>query len=418
MLGDLRARLARLGSAAEPAEGTASGPSSGSESSLPFRLRARDERAIRRALDELPGRVLETPAGPVYLASTSFGASHRHGGAAIADAREASAADLARIALDESLESFRVDGAVFLDTETSGLSGGTGTIAFLIGIGRFDTDGSFVVEQLFVREPCEERAALDFLAERLAAASAIVSFNGKSFDVPLLKTRFVLSRLPPPRDCLHLDLLHPSRRLFKRRLSECRLGSLESHVLGFVREGDIPGSMIPGIYQDFLVSGATSLLEAVFQHNVQDVVALPALLGVLGRACARPEGEHDLDRIGLAQIALRAGSADEAERILGSIEAREGRHLYANVLRRRGARADAAAVWRGLLSSDPSDAEAHLALAKHTEHVERDPVRALEHARAALGAEEARAGEKRIARLMRKLAPEKPTALPRAAARR
>src|SRR5262249_33194494 len=136
----------------------------------------------------------------------------------------------------------------FLDTETTGLSGGTGTYAFLVGIGTWRSSG-FLVEQFFMRNFDEEAAVICPLEERLSQVKVVVTFNGKCFDLPLLESRFVMHRRDwPLADGIHLDLLHPSRRLWKLRLKDCSLANLEREVLGFEREEDIPGYLIPQVY--------------------------------------------------------------------------------------------------------------------------------------------------------------------------
>lgn len=413
MIRDLRGRLERLTSetvlgevalAHEQAPATL-GTSEEADvvrAALRERLRCIQERATRRAIAELPGALVETDDGVVHVVRKQYPPSHRHGSSPIGDALELAPRTVRRLSLDEGLETFDPCGALFLDTETTGLAGGTGTMPFLIGLGWFE-GGGFIVEQLFVREPCHEPATLAWLARRLDTARFIVSFNGKAFDWPLLRTRFVMTRQPQPPVLPHLDLLAASRRVYKRRVGVCRLTSLESHVLGFVREGDVPGSMIPGIYQDWLMSGATSMLEAIFEHNAQDIVALPALLGVMGRACECPGDAHELDRIGLAASALRDGAAADAEAILEAVGARDGRALRATLLRRRGAKDEAASQWRAVLADHPDDPEAHLALAKYAEHVLRDWAAALDHARRAEDAEPWEVHARRLARLEQKL---------------
>ena len=415
MIRDLRGRLERITSGtvfgevqaahaeAPQAEGSSEQADAAREA-LRERLRSIQERATRRAVAELPGSLEESDEGAVHVVRKSYPPSHRHGASPIGDALELAPRTVRRLSLDTGLEGFDPCGALFLDTETTGLAGGTGTMPFLIGLGWFD-GGAFVVEQLFVREPAHEAATLAWLSRRLQAARFIVSFNGKAFDWPLLRTRFVMTRTAAPPELPHLDLLAASRRVYRRRVGACRLTSLESHVLGFVREGDVPGSMIPAIYQDWLTSGATSMLEAIFEHNAQDIVALPALLGRMGLACERPEDAHELDRIGLAASALRDGAADDAESILAAVGARDGRALRAALLRRRGAKDEAADCWRAVLADHPDDPDAHLALAKHAEHTLRDWARALDHARRAEEAEPPETHARRIARLERRLAP-------------
>src|SRR5579859_3798690 len=174
---------------------------------------------------------------------------------------------------------------MFLDTETTGLAGGTGTCAFLIGVGAVE-GSQFVVRQYFLRDYPEEKAMLA-LADALENYEGLVTFNGKTFDIPLLETRYALARMESPfARLLHLDLLHPARRLWKLRLESCALGHLETEVLGIHRQGDVDGSEIPGIYFDYLRTGDSRGLQPVFYHNALDIISLAALTvemaGVIG----------------------------------------------------------------------------------------------------------------------------------------
>jgi uncharacterized protein len=204
---------------------------------------------------------------------------------------------------------------IFLDTETTGLAGGTGSCAFLIGIGICESAG-FKVRQLFLRDYTDERAALTALAEALETCEGVVTFNGKTFDIPLLETRYTLSRLQSPfGQLVHLDLLHPARRLWKLRLESCPLTRLEKEVLGIVREGDVSGSEIPGIYFDYLRSGDAHGLQPVFFHNALDIISLAALsvemAGLVREAgCDGPSLNscHGLDLFSLSRVLARAGA--------------------------------------------------------------------------------------------------------------
>ncbi|HTV56257.1 MAG TPA: ribonuclease H-like domain-containing protein [Terriglobia bacterium] len=203
---------------------------------------------------------------------------------------------------------------IFLDTETTGLAGGTGSCAFLIGIGTCESTG-FKLRQLFLRDYTDERGALTALAEALKACEGLVTFNGKAFDVPLLETRYTLSRLQSPfRRLLHLDLLHPARRLWKLRLESCQLTHLEKEILGISREGDVPGSEIPGIYFDYLRSGDARGLQPVFFHNALDVISLAALAVEMANlvreaGCDGPllNSCHGLDLFNLSRVLARTG---------------------------------------------------------------------------------------------------------------
>src|SRR5271163_5149882 len=173
---------------------------------------------------------------------------------------------------------------LFLDTETTGLAGGTGTYPFLVGIAWWDA-GGLEVEQFFMREHSEEHSLLVALAERMAERRVLVTFNGKSFDWPLLENRFTMTRsISTPRLAAHLDLLHPARALWKLRLGSVRLVDLERDVLdapklGWHREEDVLSSLIPQHYFDYLRGGPAAPLAAVVRHNQMDLRGLAAIMG-------------------------------------------------------------------------------------------------------------------------------------------
>jgi tetratricopeptide (TPR) repeat protein len=182
---------------------------------------------------------------------------------------------------------------LFLDLETTGLSGGTGTYAFLIGIGWLEPAG-FRVRQFFLRELAEERALLEAVSPLLRQAALLVTYNGKVFDAPVLETRFRLARLPFELEGKpHFDLLYPARRLWRQRWDSLRLLELERNLLRYERPEDIPGELIPGLYFDFLRRGDDGRLGAVFRHNVEDVVTLAALAGRALQLAAEPESASE-----------------------------------------------------------------------------------------------------------------------------
>lgn len=207
----------------------------------------------------------------------------------------------------------------FLDTETTGLSGGSGTYTFLIGVGRFEND-SFRLLQLFLRDPVEEPAQLAALEEFLAPCQALVTYNGKAFDVPLLIARYIAHGWRAPLLGLaHLDLLHLARRLWRDRLPSRTLGEMEANILGVLRtQEDVPGWMIPQIYFDYLRSGDPAPLKSVFYHNAMDVVSLAALLNHMAALLADPlerGGEYSIDLIALAKLFEDLGSLEIATRL-------------------------------------------------------------------------------------------------------
>jgi uncharacterized protein YprB with RNaseH-like and TPR domain len=286
---------------------------------------------------------------------------------------------------------------LFLDTETTGLAGGTGTYAFLIGLAWWDA-GGLQVEQLFMRDFAEEHSLLQELAARVAKRPVLVTFNGKSFDWPLLESRFTMTRkIAVPRLVAHLDLLHPARALWKLRLGSVRLVELERHVLdaprlGWHRENDVASSMIPQYYFDYLRGGPAEPLAGVVRHNQMDLRGLAALFGKInslldvGRAAM--EETDSLDLLGLSRFLHRRGDANRArttcERALDAgLPAAfrpQARRDLASLAKRRGDHHRAAALWQELLA-DPHDA-AHACeqLAIHYERRVKDLPRAVEFA--------------------------------------
>ena len=358
----------------------------------------------------LPGETVETDHGPVQVNTVSYPPDHAHGAQPLR-AFLSSGPGLAVLARVEKLASLPPSSALFLDTETTGLAGGTGTLPFLVGLGYFDDDGGFVLEQFFCREPSQEPAQLSLLSRRLARAGYLVTFNGRSYDVPLLNTRFVMNRMKNPGHALpHLDLLHVARRIFGRRLDDRSLTALERSVLGFEREGDIPGSAIPAAYSAYLRGGSSGDMAAVMEHNAHDIVALAALGGMLECMYGDPQAvEHAADSLGLARAAFEAGETDAADRHLTTVarsdspdDRRVGLYMAARHAARRKDFDRARDLWLEAVSIDPGDGWAHLSLAKHFEHREKNLDLALDHARRSFPAEGDEACAYRIARIERK----------------
>src|SRR4029077_6694127 len=209
---------------------------------------------------------------------------------------------------------------LFLDTETTGLAGGTGTYAFLVGLAWWDA-GGLQVEQLFLRDFSEEHSLLHELAARLAERPVLVTFNGKSFDWPLLENRFTMTRaIKVPQLATHLDLLHPARALWKLRLGSVRLVELERHVLdakrlGWHRGDDVASALIPQFYFDYLRGGTADPLASVVKHNQMDLRGLAALFGKINSLLDERQSlaaEDSLDLFGLSKFLQRRGDNERA----------------------------------------------------------------------------------------------------------
>lgn len=276
---------------------------------------------------------------------------------------------------------------LFLDTETTGMAGGSGTYAFLVGIAWWDA-GGLQVEQFFMREHSEEHSLLTALAERMAERHVLVTFNGKSFDWPLLETRYRMTRtIKPPIPRVHLDFLHPARNLWRLRLGSVRLAELERHVLGWNRGTDIMSELIPSIYFDYLRGGSPDPLVPIFHHNQMDLRGLAALASRVLALLSKPEqhGQDALELFGVSRIYERRGEAlrarDLYERsIVGELpeEAeRKARRSLAWMAKHAGDFAKAESLWEAMLGDSREGLEAYEQLAIHYER------RALDHERAA-----------------------------------
>lgn len=363
----------------------------------------------------LPGEPVHTAHGTLWQRIKRHAPTDVQGTAALARALDLTGEAAALLALDDGLRGFDIREAVFLDIETTGLSMGTGTVAFLIGLGWFEQD-SFVVQQLFVDRLENEPAVLATLLERLGPAPRLVTYNGKTFDVPVLRARLALSRMGTAIDSAgHLDLLHVARRLYKRRIGDCSLDSVERSVLGFHREGDIPGELIPEIFVEYLRTGRADQMSDVFHHNLLDVVSMAAILGRMIELASThpsevPRGDLD-DLVSMARVRIRHGDQDHAAHLLehasgsGCMDHRvESRMHLATLARKRRDHELARRLLEEVLEDDPDHAAAHLVLAKILEHQLRLPELALEHARHTEPAEGFEACAHRIARLERKIA--------------
>ena len=370
-------------------------------------------------LEELvPGRETTNEAGAFFCARNLTGGSARHGRFCIRDLAPLDMGRLAVLGNNPALRGLDYREALFLDTETTGLAGGTGTVAFLIGLGWFEGD-AFITQQLFARDYAEERATLLALRGLLGGKRFLVSFNGKAFDANLLATRFIMNRLPDPlADLPHLDLLHPARCLLRHRLADRRLGALETALLGFEREGDVPGSEIPQRYFDWLRRRDGRLMADVFEHNRLDILSLAALAAHLAELID-PEREdarcHPGDRLAAARLFLAREFPDEAVRLLDPLvgcaipeTARDASRELSLHYRRQRQWPAAVAIWEEMLRRDEIDLFALVELAKWYEHKRRDFARALaltERAGSVRQSPDERAAlARRLERLERKLA--------------
>ncbi len=331
------------------------------------------------------GCLLPTPAGPAFCVEHSYPAGYMQGTIDLGAILQVPERGWARLAPARAGHAFPATTAAIVDTETTGLERGAGTYTFLIGIGRF-TGNTFRVRQFFMRDYHEEPAVLLAVLAELEGAGGLISFNGRSFDWPLLQTRATLSRLALP-ELPHLDLLYPARRLWRPVTQSCRLMQLEAEILGLTRQDDIPGYLIPQLYFDFVRTGDAAPMAGVIDHNRLDILTTAALAGYLGHAAADPlraaPAGHplpgsDLHGVGcllLAQGDLAEGIACLEEALQRGLPT-ELRHVcqrqLGTVYRQVEQHEHAVEIWQTLTNESGISVFPHIELAKYYEHRAKD----------------------------------------------
>ena len=334
----------------------------------------------------VPGEETENDHGRFFLVSEVICGSSHHGHRNIRETYTLDMAATAMLANDPSIASLNASDALFLDTETTGLAGGTGTMAFLIGMGWFE-DGQFHIRQILARDFSEEKAALSYLGEIAGQKKFLITFNGKAFDVNLLTARFILNRLRSDLFSFpHLDLLHPSRRILGHRLENSRLATLEAEVLGVEREGDIPGWEIPQRYFDWLRHRDGRLLASIFEHNQLDLISMASLTAHLTEILTAQElmqNVHAADYIAAARLLLKRRDSCGVEKILDMFDDRGcdeisviSKKELSFLYKRKGRWQEAAQIWQELVTAMPADYSTISELAKWLEHHARDYLQA------------------------------------------
>ena len=338
-----------------------------------------------------------------------YGPGHRHGRVAIADSLPPSSGLWPNVSLlsgacPERAEPVqrpcperaeRVEGCppnlLFVDLETTGLAGGAGTYAFLVGCAWFDS-GCLRTRQFFLSSFAAERAMLEALAGVAEGVGTVVTYNGKTFDVPLIETRFLFHRMETPFAGMpHIDMLHPARRLWRSdHEASCRLSLLERSLCGQVREGDVPGMEIPSRYFHYVRSGDARPLAAVLEHNRLDLLSLAIVTARAAQLLedGPPAAATTREAYGLGRLYERAGRMSDARACFARAAGIEGDlrtdagaqaealRAYAVLSRRERRYEEAALAWRRLLElrscPSPLVREATEALAIHHEHRVRD----------------------------------------------
>jgi uncharacterized protein YprB with RNaseH-like and TPR domain len=373
-------------------------------------------RKTRKLIEQVvEGREIQTNFGSLFSSNHAYPEDYRLGNQALLPARPTQG--IARWARTPHLAETSIENFIFLDTETTGLSGGTGTMAFMVGVGRY-RGGRFVMEQFFLRGPAEEAALLAALEEFCRDMAAVVTYNGKSFDIPILNARYILQGFTSPfEDLPHLDLLHLTRRIWKARLEQCNLGNIEDKIFGLSRDAnEVPGYLIPEYYTQYLREGDAQPLKGIFVHNEQDVVSLAALFALFTDVLHDPaawQNDSSQDLTSLGRLFEKLGDADSAlslyekgRRVGGSPEPRvEPLLAQARLLKRQNRYQEAEALW--LQAAESGALEALEELAKFHEHQRGNPQIALEFTEQALSvmsrfSPEARSAQREAAFLHRR----------------
>jgi uncharacterized protein YprB with RNaseH-like and TPR domain len=427
----LRRKIARLENRAATGSRTADSPQSTSENTanLPqvtgentvFHGENAGGHAVAAAGNPAAGREVPTPSGRHWEMERTWPAHYRHGVSDVGALIELPADILSELLPAGSGEpplNCPVERWAFLDTETTGLAGGSGTLAFLVGVGSI-TPAGFGLKQYFLRQPAEEPSLLSALAADLASFDVLVTYNGKAFDVPLLETRFLMNRQKAPFARLqHVDLLYGARRLWRLKLESCRLQDLERRILGHERVGDVGGGFIPNLYFDYLRRSDPGPLEPIFFHNAIDILSLACLTAVVPQAFRDPARlTHGAELAGLARWLCHEGRLEQGvvlmrmalERPMKEALVWETLWRLADSERKLHRQAAAVAAWSELASvRNPFQGKALERLAMHYERSEKNLAMALECTHAAMAIERTPELEKRAARLAARLSKARP----------
>ncbi len=333
------------------------------------------------------GQTVERASGACFRIRRLHEPGTVHGAVQLSEWLAQDVTTLAQLSAEETLSQTALPRFVFLDAETTGLGGGA--LAFLVGIGFFNQAGRFEVHQLFLRDPAEEMAMLALLSDVFAPGTALVTFNGRTFDVPLLADRYVLARRRSPLSRLpNLDLLPPARRLWRRRLSSCSLRSLEESVLGVQRTSqDVPGALIPMLYRQYLETRDARQMVRVLYHNEMDLLSMVALAVTLCQIFERPDAAAQPidDQLSLARWYYHRGMLRDSETAyrVAAHTAPDAESRYdalvglASLLKQTGRHDEAVSLWAAVADLG-IDTLGHEEIAKYHEWRTRDLTQALD----------------------------------------
>lgn len=366
--------------------------------------------------DSVGGELVSGHAGCYCLVRSLFQAGHLHGSLTLKANGEATSLPSAAFSAKEATFNLAVPSMIFLDTETTGL-GGSGAVAFLIGLGRMNGD-SFEINQYLIPDYSDEASMLEDVNSLLNGNSTIISYNGASFDLPVLQDRMIINRVARKLNFrYHLDLLHSARRLFRRRLADCTLVNLERQLFSFHRTTDIPGYLVPSVYFEWLSSQELSRMNAVLEHNRYDILSLYFLVHLIAEAY-QSEGsslDHEEDLYSLSRFYERRKETRKIERVYdrfvesGNGLAPEAGLHYAQNFKRMQNLEKSVEIWKSVAADKGKMGFcACVELAKYYEHCERDYGQALEYSERAsendfITQEQTSFLKKRINRLNRKI---------------
>jgi uncharacterized protein YprB with RNaseH-like and TPR domain len=301
--------------------------------------------------------------------------------------------DLSFLEKKKQNPSFSLNDCIFFDLETTGLMGGSGTFAFLLGFASV-SDNQIHIDQYFLPDFGREYYLFKELNEFIKPYKNLVSYNGKSYDHPLLRSRYIMNQLEPSfTQMVHHDLLHFARRVWKEALPACDLISIEENILNRYRDGDIPGWMIPQSYFDFLNTGVIHNMVRIIEHNYFDLLSLVELIIVLNRISQKPESENNVQVLNcLANLAFQQDNIRLYDQICISIEQRSGKispRLMVDksiMHKRKNDWSTAIRIWDELIETSSYTLFALEELAKYYEHQKKSYNKALEYTQRALNA--------------------------------
>jgi len=329
------------------------------------------------------GEVVSTPHGETFHVRTSFPSDFQCGGMTFSEILSLPTYPAHLLSNNEQLSELDLRRTLFVDTETTGLSGGTGTLAFMIGAGFFEGE-TFHIHQWFMRDFSEERASLSLFRKWLESFQYLITFNGRNYDVPLLETRFILARSPSRiREMPNFDLLFPSRKIWKGAYENCRLVTLESKLLGMEREDDIPSEFIPYLYFDYLRTGDAQKIHRVFYHNQMDILAMVGLTGRIHLVYHDPQAarpRRGIEHFALGRLFWEHGHPEKAlpcfEVALHRCDEDltwEAMKWLSRAMKKTGQLEKARSLWEEMFTwPDQRDLFPYVELAKYYEHKAKD----------------------------------------------